>query len=203
MLRLKAILFDNDATLVDNFGEIRKGIDHIFILHGKTPLTTRQIHATMQRFQAFYLSHGINTPYEQLVEQYFEVAHQGKEFFFPDVPAFIPRLAERGIALGMLSANAHPYTIARYKEAGIDGHFRTLKHDLRCKTTALREFCAEHDYDPQETAYVGDMRIDMLDALAAGVKPIGITRGHDCRDILTEAGAALVIENLNDLLLYL
>jgi HAD superfamily hydrolase (TIGR01549 family) len=54
--------------------------------------------------------------------------------------------------------------------------------------------------EPAGTWYVGDSRWDMLAAVAAGMTAIGVTTGATPAEELREAGAAIVVEGLPQLL---
>ena len=54
--------------------------------------------------------------------------------------------------------------------------------------------------EPGDTWYVGDARWDMLAAVAAGMVPVAVLTGATGADDLREAGAAIVVATLADLL---
>jgi phosphoglycolate phosphatase-like HAD superfamily hydrolase len=54
--------------------------------------------------------------------------------------------------------------------------------------------------DPADVWYVGDARWDMLAAVSAGMVPVAVLSGATGSDDLRDAGAALVVATLEDLL---
>ena len=53
---------------------------------------------------------------------------------------------------------------------------------------------------PEKIAYLGDSRVDMLTATAAGMVPIGVSWGFRTADELAESGARMVLDHPLDLL---
>ena len=65
--------------------------------------------------------------------------------------------------------------------------------------TAVWEICRTIDVAPEECAFVGDSDVDMMTAINARCLPVGVTWGYRGADVLTEAGAKVLVHTPGEL----
>jgi len=117
---------------------------------------------------------------------------------FEEVPGVLDDLKGRGVRLAVIS-NWHHGLACFLRELGLLDHFEAVvcSAEVGCEKPDVRIFeeaCQLLDVEPSQVAHVGDLPdADVNGALAAGMKPVLITRhGH-------VESAATVIRSLNEL----
>lgn len=210
---LRAVLFDLDGTLLDTIPDIAGGLNSALTASG---LPTHPVRA----YEAF-VGGGIRAAVvnaapagteEPLIDTILTHYHDvylehctDETVEYPGTTAMLTALADRGVALGVLS-NKTEATAQR-----IIRHFfptvpfrcvfgrtpdRPLKPDAKAAEPALHELGLQ----PGEIAYVGDSGTDMTFARAVGMLPVGTPWGYRSREDLLSCGAQLLADTPEDLL---
>jgi phosphoglycolate phosphatase len=124
---------------------------------------------------------------------------------YDGVPELLDALAERGLALAVLSNKPDDFTrvvvgkfLPRWKLAIVRGESKTTppKPDPQGAVAIAKEF----GIAPAQCLYVGDTNTDMRTACAAGMHAVGALWGFRTADELLASGARALIAHPLDLL---
>lgn len=204
---MTSVIFDLDGTLVDSLDDLAAALNHVleargmpthgreaiesFVGDGARMLVRRAIgagadeDALLAAFRARYLEH--------------LTVHTRA---FDGVDALLDALAERDVAMAVLSNKPHDMTVRVVAEVlGSDRFVRVLGQrdgvPRKPDPAAALELVA---ILPAPTVFVGDTPVDVQTALAAGLRPIGVGWGMRDPELLREAGAEVILERPADLL---
>jgi phosphoglycolate phosphatase len=207
-----AVAFDLDGTLVDSLADIAHACNHAFEVLG---LPTHPLDA----YRGF-VGEGVGRLLEQaLPPERMDLRGEAETAFrarygehlldltqpYPGVVDLLRALTERGVPLGVLSNKPHPMT-ARVVEAlfgdlpwkAVEG----VRPERPRKPNPAGAFDVAEalGVDPSQVLFVGDTKVDVGTARAAGMVPVGVLWGFRPRAELEAAGAAHLLDAPADLL---
>ena len=210
---IKAIIFDLDGTVADTISAIREGVNltmerfgypthtdadiRRFINHGARELIRQALPAdvsidparvdeALDVYQGMYdktYTH-TNLCYDGMVEAMCAL----KEKYALAILSNKQDRMVKGLAAQLLPAGT--VTVAQGQIEGVP-----LKPD----PTAVWEICRTLGVAPEECAFVGDSDVDMRTAINARCLPVGVTWGYRGQDVLTEAGAKVLVHTPGEL----
>lgn len=132
------------------------------------------------------------------------VAESEGYYVIPGVEELLPRLAEEGILLGVVTGNIEPAAHIKLARGDLDKYFGFGGYgsDSRSRT-ALTEKALERGaeasgepLDLEQTIAVGDTPRDVKAGHGAGIKVVGVATGSYSVEELKDAGADWAIENV-------
>lgn len=209
MARLKAVLFDNDGTLVDSHDLILASFHHAgpavlgrqlsneeYMQKVGQPLNVQVKDFTddpdlQQRFCDVYRAHN-KTVHDTMIKA------------FPGTVQALEQLTEAGLAIGVVTSKRHETAVRGLEITGIWPYCRCLvgwddierpKPDpqpveVGCKTLGI---------DPTECIYVGDAPFDLQAGAAAGCATAAVTWGMFDEERLAAEEPTLVAHSWDDL----
>jgi len=213
-MRIAAIIFDLDGTLLDTWrdiGEAANGVlaSHAFPTH---PLPAYRNFIGEGVTQLFRYT----LPPEHCTAELLEVC--GREFrevyeahwnvhtvAYPGVDALLEQLDTRAIRMAVLSNKPHRFT-EKCVETLLGGHRWELVLGQRegvprkPHPAGALEIAQRLGLPPAQFLYLGDTGIDMQTATAAGMLAAGALWGFRPREELLQHGAALLVERPESLL---
>jgi HAD superfamily hydrolase (TIGR01549 family) len=210
-MAVKAVIFDFDGVI----GDTRKAIFGIYRevcremgkkFYGSFPEFARNLNGN---YRDFYVKLGIR---EDEIEKANEIYRKHFLRFekemrpFGEIAGVLASLKRRGIRIGIAS-NTHEFIIRRllkrfgfekYVEVVVGGKdINKLKPDPEQIILAMKKLGAK----PGETAFVGDMEVDMLAGRAAKVaKVIAVTYGYHPKARLEKFGPDAIVSSPQDIL---
>ena len=203
------LLFDLDGTLTDSREGITRCIAHALARYGREvpPL------AELER----YIGPPLHRTFEALVpeaaqealaafrERYGTVGLFEKQVY----PGVVDALAAlQDVTQSMFVATSKPLPYAKR----IIEHFE-LQHFFRAvygcemdgvradKTELLAHMVSEEGFEPSSAVMIGDRSHDIVAARANGMRSVGVTWGFGSADELTQAGADVICDAPNELLM--
>jgi len=200
-ITMPAVLFDLDGVISDSIAYAVRGVRNVCRQSGISEITQEQF---VQTFHAPYLEKyralGVTASREQINEWYQAEAKHEEAPMFSDVIEMLEHLKQHLAVVGMVTAQHKDVAQCICDSYGISQHFKFWAGNAQDKVPAIRQFREDYWYIPDEKfCFVGDFPSDMRDAKRAGVRGIGLTRGHPTRDVLLAAGAEVCIEHLTEL----
>ena len=124
----------------------------------------------------------------------------GETLLLPGARSLLRRLREAGLAVGVVTAKTHAIADHLLVSMGIRDLVDVLvgtdevPHGKPAPDSALLALKLLN-VDAADTWYIGDALSDVAMALAAGMRPLGVTTGACSEEQLREAGAELVVSS--------
>lgn len=203
-------VLDLDGTVVDSLDDLAASVNHALAAVGLPPRSRDEIRTFVGEGARLLLARAV-APRDHLAEAalaawrtHYEAHCLDRTRPYPGMEAL---LAGAGRALGVHTNK--PGALARRILAGlgllprlaavVGGDEAPRKPD----PSGLLEIMARVGASPGETVFVGDSRIDVLTARAAGVAHVAVTWGLGSRDDLVLAGATVLVDSAAELAPYL
>ena len=115
---------------------------------------------------------------------------------FSDLEVFIQMVKEFGYKVVICSASLKPMLLEQLKHAGIlelfddviglDNHFAASKLEL------AKQYVSHSDIDLENSYFIGDTTHDAEVAVACGIKPLLVDRGHQSKEVLSKANSVIL-----------
>lgn len=200
-LRVKAVLFDLDGTILESMETIIALLNAVFIRHGAGSITYDEFRASFYMpFEDWCLARGPGVPIMDVLDTWERLYDSRACAFYPGAAATVQELARRGLAAGIVSGSDMELVRYHVEQNGIAGDLVYVHGGDGRKVSRMLEFCSRVGCEPDEALYVGDTASDMRDAHEAGLVPVGITWGSEAAGVILEdAGAAHVISHIREL----
>ena len=206
---IKLMVFDHDMTIVDSSYAIMAGFNYV-AEHEGLPLVSHEL--TMK-----YIASPIPTFCEGLLGDYkpewvklyrSQSDRLERELIKPfnDTVPTLTKLRQMGIKLAVLSNRERPSKALM--RTGLDKYFDVIvgaeepfghmpyKPDPAMMNTLMQSLGMK----PSETVYVGDADLDIITAIGAHVRAVGITKGNFTREDFVLLGAWKSIDALEELI---
>jgi phosphoglycolate phosphatase len=209
MKRYAGILFDFDFTLVDSSEGVYVCINHALSEMGFPPVGKNRTDKLigLSLVDTFWELTGIaeDTQAERFARLFLEkadVVMVDKTIMLPGVTKAIPRLAEQGYRMGIVSTKRHYPIKSILERDNMGGYFSVIvggdevrmpKPDPEGSRMALSSM----GLAPDAVLYVGDSRTDALTARNAGLDFAAVMTGVTDREAF--AGAVGIFEDLAEL----
>lgn len=213
-MRLRAIIFDLDGTLLDTLEDLADAMNSVL---AETRLPTHPVAA-----YRYFVGDGIEmlvrrslpfeVPDERELARFVELARRAyaerwscKTRPYPGVPEMVRAFAGAGFRLAVLSNKPDDaaHAVVRTFLPGIDFEVvlgATPTRPKKPDPAAALEVAERIGVPPAEIAFMGDTSVDMRTAVAAGMFPIGALWGFRTAEELIDSGARLLVTAPGDLL---
>jgi phosphoglycolate phosphatase len=207
-------LFDCDGTLVDSGATIHRALADSFARNGLVcppPAEARRvIGLSLVEAMAALLPGEEPERHAEMAEEYkksfiaMRSAGEVEEPLFEGIAELLDALEERGWQLGVATGKSDRGLGLCLDCHGISGRFVTLqtadRHPSKPDPSMVIQAMADAGAVPETTVVIGDTSFDMLMAVNAGARAIGVDWGYHHAEELIEAGASAVAERPADVL---
>ena len=213
-IKLKAVVFDLDGTLLDTLSTIEFYLNKTLSSHGLPSVSRSQTMAFVGNGAAKLIERAMEavgvdkTLFDSIFKSYNESYNADPYYLtepYDGIAELIEELKSSGIALAVLS-NKPDFAV----KAAVD-HFFPDSFDvvlggrealpLKPDPTALLEIISDFGLTPDEICYIGDSDVDVLTAKKASVKNgFFVTWGFRSRDQLLTAGAICLADSTTELM---
>lgn len=199
---IKNIIFDWSGTLADDFEPVWKATNEIFRQYGKPAWTREDFREKFcLPFTEFYKIHLPEATMVQLDHYY----HSSFKLLQENIP-LLPGAREilefcRGkkMKIFLLSTIHAEHYEVQAARLGVKDYFTRAYVQIIDKRKTIHQLLAEHDLDPRETVFVGDMQHDIETAQHGGVQSAAVLTGYDSLAKLTARGPDFIFRNLGEL----
>lgn len=198
---IKNIIFDWSGTLSNDFTPCCKAILSVLEHFKAKKITEEELRNDFELpFTNFYKRHIPNFNLEE-GKKVFDatIAKIKGPTVYEGVKKTIHYLASRKINMIVLSAHPQHLLESEAKKYGIYDFFKELNGSVIDKKKIIHELLERNRFNPDQTAYLGDMRHDIDTGNHAGLITIGITWGYQSKDMLKKSNPNHIINNINDL----
>ncbi len=211
---MRLILFDCDGTIVDSQHAISAAMEAAFSAHGLVAPERSRIIEVVGLSLVSAVRELIPDREPDLINRIAETykvafgtlrrqaAHE--EPMFPLARETIHALAATpGVVLGLATGKSRRGVDAIIERESLHGLFETIQtaddNPSKPHPAMVLEAMAQTGAIPDQTVVVGDTTYDMLMALNARAKPIGVTWGYHPRSALGATGAYALIDCYSEL----
>ncbi|KIP51504.1 HAD family hydrolase [Leucobacter komagatae] len=190
-----AVIFDLDGTLVDSSPDIAAALNKAFAPWGVSELTAPEVLGMLGGGPRALIAQALTAidgplddeSLDEALARYsaeYLAAPSAKTEFFADAAKVIPKLAARGLKLGICTNKRTELADLLLEHLGVRAYFSALVGVDRAAYPKphpmhLEQTMAELDVTPEECVYVGDTAIDQSTARAAGVRYTHVAWGHE------------------------
>ncbi len=207
-MRVRAVVFDLDGTLIDGYEGIHDALGFAMARLG-LPVPDRERVRGM-------VGHGLESLLAQAAGP--DLAAEGVRFFRERYPAVavsgsrllpgaaetVARLSAGGSILSVASNKPLRFSRMILEAMGIAGYFARIAgpdetHPPKPDPAMLRSLLAVMHAAPEETVCVGDMEVDVAFARAGGCRSVVVPSGSRSKAFLRGAGADELIESIAEL----
>ena len=210
----KAVLFDLDGTLLDTLEDLADSMNAAlsglgFPLH---PVSSyKDFVGEGVEFLAYSALPEKNRNEATLAEcikrmrQEYGLRWDHKTKPYSGIPELLTELEKRGIRKAILSNKPDDFTKKVAGKFLKDWSFETVlgsqtNFPKKPDPVAALSIAESMKFQPMEFLYLGDTKIDMLTAVAAGMFPVGALWGFRSRQELAESGGKKLIQKPQELL---
>lgn len=215
-MKTAAALFDLDGTLLDTIEDIAQAMNRVLAARGwetysaETYKTLVGEGAEELVRRAMASRRLTDADVAAILSDYrreYEACWRLHSRPYPGVPALLEALGRRGVRTAVLSNKSQPFTEAMTAALLSPFRFDLVRGarpgvPLKPDPAAALGIARELGVAPAETVFLGDTRIDMKTASAAGMLPVGALWGFRTAEELRTNGAAALIASPLDLLAY-
>ena len=209
-MRYKNVLFDLDGTLTDPAEGITNALMHAQRRLGRAVSPREELFVFIgpPLIETFMSEWGLTrAEADQALVYYRE--HFGTKGLFENVPYegigdCLARLKEAGLRLFVATSKPEPLSLRILEHFDLIKYFEavagsTMDEQRTKKGEVIAYALSTYGLDPAETVMVGDRKHDVIGARENGVPCVGVLYGYGSRAELTEAGAAALAADLNEL----
>jgi phosphoglycolate phosphatase len=207
----KAVIFDLDGTLVNSLEDLADATNYALKLFGQQTYSTEAVKQMVGEGTRTLISRALGNENKGLIEpvlakmleKYVQIC-LNKSLPYKGLQEVVSELAKKKIKLAVLT-NKDEKISQKIVSHFFNGLFQIVKGTIegvavKPQPTAVLQVLAQLGVRPEEAIFVGDSKIDVQTAKAAGIKAVGVSWGFRGRGELIEAGADAVIEEPNQLL---
>jgi HAD superfamily hydrolase (TIGR01509 family) len=211
---LRALVFDFDHTLTDlgRWVDWQGARDAIARLYAEAGADVTRVRARgmalMSTLRDALVAKGHDVAFaDRLFARSFEILEEheaagaARAGLLPGAAAVLDLAAARGLALGIVSANAESAIRSALQRLGIEDRFgvvigRSLRHPPKPEPAMHVEAARVLGCRPAEALGIGDSVNDVHAAVGAGMLAVGVIGGESSPDDLLAAGASWVLADL-------
>ncbi|MBQ3255678.1 MAG: HAD hydrolase-like protein [Rikenellaceae bacterium] len=204
------LLFDLDGTLTDPFEGITRSVEYALNAFGievedrrvLAPFIGPPLVESLTERYGFTMEDAVAAVAKY--REYFAVKGLYENELFEGIPELLSDCRKAGYKISMATSKpthyakiiAEHFDIARYFDAI---HGSSLDGTRITKSSVVAEAVAEEHLDPSRALMIGDRRHDVEGAGEHGIRTVGVLYGYGSREEHEAAGAAYIVNDLDEL----
>ena len=204
------LLFDLDGTLTDPFEGITRSVEYALNAFGievedrrvLAPFIGPPLVESLTEHYGFTMEDAVAAVAKY--REYFAVKGLYENELFEGIPELLSDCRKAGYKISMATSKpthyakiiAEHFDIARYFDAI---HGSSLDGTRITKSSVVAEAVAEEHLDPTRALMIGDRRHDVEGAGEHGIRTVGVLYGYGSREEHEAAGAAYIVNDLDEL----
>ena len=204
------LLFDLDGTLTDPFEGITRSVEYALNAFGievedrrvLAPFIGPPLVESLTERYGFTMEDAVAAVAKY--REYFAVKGLYENELFEGIPELLSDCRKAGYKISMATSKpthyariiAEHFDIARYFDAI---HGSSLDGTRITKSSVVAEVLAEEHLDPSRALMIGDRRHDVEGAGEHGIRTVGVLYGYGSREEHEAAGAAYIVNDLDEL----
>ena len=204
------LLFDLDGTLTDPFEGITRSVEYALNAFGievedrrvLAPFIGPPLVESLTERYGFTMEDAVAAVAKY--SEYFAVKGLYENELFEGIPELLSDCRKAGYKISMATSKpthyariiAEHFDIARYFDAI---HGSSLDGTRITKSSVVAEAVAEEHLNPARALMIGDRRHDVEGAGEHGIRTVGVLYGYGSREEHEAAGAAYIVNDLDEL----
>lgn len=198
----KNLLFDWSGTLCDDLALTLEATNYVLAQYGKDSLTREQFRDEFQLPYPDY--YAWKTPGASLtdLEKYYRHAFDNavtQVTIIPHAKEFLEFCRSRGIRCFILTSMDPRAFDEQARFLGVKDYFEHIHSGVRNKEEYIYTLLRQHQLNPADTAFIGDMQHDINAAHCAGIIGIGVLTGYNNAAQLSVSNPDLTVPHLGAL----
>ena len=198
----KNLLFDWSGTLCDDLALTLEATNYVLAQYDRPALTREQFRDEFQLPYPDYYAR--KTPEARLVdlEKYYRHAFDHavtQVTIIPHAKAFLEFCRSRGIRCFILTSMDPRAFDEQARFLGLKDYFEHIHSGVRNKEEYIYTLLRQHNLNPADTAFIGDMQHDINAAHCAGIIGIGVLTGYNNAAQLSVSNPDLTVPHLGAL----
>ncbi|MDP3905811.1 HAD-IA family hydrolase [Novosphingobium sp.] len=213
-MTVKLAVFDCDGTLVDGQGGVCASMDAAFAAVGLAAPDHHQVRRIVGlslpqaiRLLAPDVTEAVRVEVDRAYREIFRAAREAGQLaepLFPGIRDCLDGLRAGGWTLGVATGKSDRGLEHCLATHGITGHFVTLqtadRHPSKPHPAMLEAALTDAGADAAQAVMIGDTQYDIVMAVNAGVRAIGVDWGYHTPYELLDSGAETVVQSPAELL---
>ncbi|MEA5038701.1 MAG: HAD family hydrolase [Clostridiaceae bacterium] len=209
-MKYSCLLFDLDGTLIDPGEGITRSVAYALRKMGIDPPEKAALYPFIgppleESFRELY---GMDEAERRRAIAFYREYFQEKGIYentvYEGIPSLLRVLRARGYMLLVATSKPEPFAERILDRFGLNGYFSyvcgaTLEETRTRKAEVVAWALARAGIVPGEALMIGDRRHDVEGARICGVSCMGVLYGYGSREELTQAGAAMLAETVEDI----
>jgi phosphoglycolate phosphatase len=199
---IRNIIFDWSGTLVDDLPAVWQATNHVFTKAGLAALSLEQFRSEFcLPFQRFYNRHLPHVEMEQL-ETWFHGHFKTVQDSIQPLPharEFLQFCRERALRTFVLSTVHRDHFAVQQATIGFAEFIGEAYLGVWDKRAKIHDLLRDHQLDPRETLFIGDMQHDIETAKHGGVHSCAVLTGYNSLEQLRASEPDLIVEHLGEL----
>ncbi|MEM6883483.1 MAG: HAD hydrolase-like protein [Verrucomicrobiota bacterium] len=203
---IKNIIFDWSGTLADDFQPVLQATNEIFVQYGKPEFTAeefrKKFYLPFPEFYKEYLPEATMVQLDHYYHSSFKLLQDNIELL-PNAEEILSYCQQQEMKIFLLSTIHQEHYDVQAERLGVKKYFTQAYAQAIDKRKTILQLLAEHDLNPQETLFVGDMQHDIETARHGGVKSCAVLTGYDSLEKLTTTSPDFIFKDLAGVLAHL
>lgn len=199
---IRNIIFDWSGTLVDDLPAVWKASNFVLTQAGQPEMSLERFRAEFRLpFTTFYDEHTPGVPLPSLEGWFHESfrQHQHSVVALPHAQEFLEFCRTRMLRTFLLSTVHPDYFAVQAGATGFGAFIDTPYTGVWDKRQKIHDILTEHDLNPDETLFIGDMAHDIDTARHGGIHSCAVLTGYNTLNQLRTAEPDLIVEHLREL----
>ncbi|MBR5330574.1 MAG: HAD hydrolase-like protein [Akkermansia sp.] len=198
----KNLIFDWSGTLCDDLALTLEATNYVLAQYDRPALTREQFRDEFQLPYPDYYAR--KTPEARLVdlEKYYRHAFDHavtQVTIIPHARAFMEFCRKHGIRCFILTSMDPRAFDEQARFLGLKDYFEHIHSGVRNKEEYIYNLLRQHELNPADTAFIGDMQHDINAAHSAGIIGIGVLTGYNNAAQLAVSNPDLTVPHLGAL----
>lgn len=214
MRKYQAVIFDLDGTLLNTLEDLMDSVNFALRQFQLPERSLEQIRCSVgngvRRLMELSVPGGLQNPGFEEIFQTFQTHYtehcNDKTRLYPGITLLLQRLKAQGIKMAIVSNKYHE-AVQELKEMYFKDYLSVAigeKEGIRKKPApdTVMEALRELRLTKEQAVYVGDSDVDLKTAANSGMDCLSVTWGFRTKEELLAAGAAVMIDNPEEILKY-
>ena len=196
------LIFDWSGTLCDDLALTLEATNYVLAQYDRPALSREQFRDEFQLPYPDYYAR--KTPEAKLVdlEKYYRHAFDNavtQVSIIPHAREFMDFCRSRGIRCFILTSMDPRAFDEQVRHLGLKDYFEHIHSGVRNKEEYIYNLLRQHELNPADTAFIGDMQHDINAAHSAGIIGIGVLTGYNNAAQLSVSNPDLTVPHLGAL----